>query len=155
MSEAEYYNKIELLKAMQIDVWVRKKDSSVEKNKEIFKNILILESLKSKHEQVVNNFIVAAKKECPSIEYSYLSQSDLINLVNENDVKDETNIFLVLCDDKIQEILSKKIDIVENFYIDDAKKNTYFFNKLLEEQTITNKMKKEIWNNFLNLVNYE
>ena len=155
MSEAEYYNKIELLKAMQIDVWVRKKDSSVEKNKEIFKNILILESLKSKHEQVVNNFIVAAKKECPSIEYSYLSQSDLLNLVNENDVKDETNIFLVLCDDKIQEILSKKIDIVENFYIDDAKKNTYFFNKLLEEQTITNKMKKEIWNNFLNLVNYE
>jgi len=155
MSEAEYYNKIELLKAMQIDVWVRKKDSSIEKNKEIFKNILILESLKSKHEQVVNNFIVAAKKECPSIEYSYLSQSDLINLVNENDVKDETNIFLVLCDDKIQEILSKKIDIVENFYIDDVKKNTYFFNKLLEEQTITNKMKKEIWNNFLNLVNYE
>tara|TARA_B110000008_G_C16916768_1_gene543020 strand:+ start:1061 stop:1528 length:468 start_codon:yes stop_codon:yes gene_type:complete len=155
MSEAEYYNKIELLKAMQIDVWVRKKDSSVEKNKEIFKNILILESLKSKHEQVVNNFIVAAKKECPSIEYSYLSQSDLLNLVNENDVKDETNIFLILCDDKIQEILSKKIDIVENFYIDDAKKNTYFFNKLLEEQTITNKMKKEIWNNFLNLVNYE
>ena len=122
MSEAEYYNKIELLKAMQIDVWVRKKDSSVEKNKEIFKNILILESLKSKHEQVVNNFIVAAKKECPSIEYSYLSQSDLLNLVNENDVKDETNIFLVLCDDKIQEILSKKIDIVENFYIDDVKK---------------------------------
>jgi len=155
MSEAEYYNKIELLKAMQIDVWVRKKDSSVEKNKEIFKNILILESLKSKHEQVVNNFIIAAKKECPSIEYSYLSQSDLLNLVNENDVKDETNIFLVLCDDKIQEILSKKIDIVENFYIDDVKKNTYFFNKLLEEQTITNKMKKEIWNNFLNLVNYE
>ena len=155
MSEAEYYNKIELLKAMQIDVWVRKKDSSVEKNKEIFKNILILESLKSKHEQVVNNFIVAAKKECPSIEYSYLSESDLLNLVNENDVKDETNIFLVLCDDKIQEILSKKIDIVENFYIDDVKKNTYFFNKLLEEQTITNKMKKEIWNNFLNLVNYE
>ena len=155
MSEAEYYNKIELLKAMQIDVWVRKKDSSIEKNKEIFKNILILESLKSKHEQVVNNFIVAAKKECPSIEYSYLSQSDLINLVNENDVKDETNIFLVLCDDKIQEILSKKIDIVENFYIDDVKKNTYFFNKLLEEKTITNKMKKEIWNNFLNLVNYE
>ena len=155
MSEAEYYNKIELLKAMQIDVWVRKKDSSVEKNKEIFKNILILESLKSKHEQVVNNFIVAAKKECPSIEYSYLSQSYLLNLVNENYVKDETNIFLVLCDDKIQEILSKKIDIVENFYIDDVKKNTYFFNKLLEEQTITNKMKKEIWNNFLNLVNYE
>ena len=155
MSEAEYYNKIELLKAMQIDVWVRKKDSSVEKNKEIFKNILILESLKSKHEQVVNNFIIAAKKEFPSIEYSYLSQSDLLNLVNENDVKDETNIFLVLCDDKIQEILSKKIDIVENFYIDDVKKNTYFFNKLLEEQTITNKMKKEIWNNFLNLVNYE
>ena len=155
MSEAEYYNKIELLKAMQIDVWVRKKDSSVEKNKEIFKNILILESLKSKHEQVVNNFIIAAKKECPSIEYSYLSQSDLLNLVNENDVKDETNIFLVLCDDKIQEILSKKIDIVENFYIDDVKKNTYFFNKLLEEETITNKMKKEIWNNFLNLVNYE
>ncbi len=155
MSEAEYYNKIELLKAMQIDVWVRKKDSSVEKNKEIFKNILILESLKSKHEQVVNNFIIAAKKECPSIEYSYLSQSDLLNLVNENDVKDETNIFLVLCDDKIQEILSKKIDIVENFYIDDVKKNTYFFNKLLEEKTITNKMKKEIWNNFLNLVNYE
>ena len=155
MSEAEYYNKIELLKAMQIDVWVRKKDSSVEKNKEIFKNILILESLKSKHEQVVNNFIIDAKKECPSIEYSYLSQSDLLNLVNENDVKDETNIFLVLCDDKIQEILSKKIDIVENFYIDDVKKNTYFFNKLLEEKTITNKMKKEIWNNFLNLVNYE
>ena len=155
MSEAEYYNKIELLKAMQIDVWVRKKDSSVEKNKEIFKNILILESLKSKHEQVVNNFIIAAKKEFPSIEYSYLSQSDLLNLVNENDVKDETNIFLVLCDDKIQEILSKKIDIVENFYIDDVKKNTYFFNKLLEEKTITNKMKKEIWNNFLNLVNYE
>ena len=155
MSKAEYYNKIELLKVMQTDVWLKKKDLGAKKNKKIFKNIVILETVRRKHEKVVNNFITAAKNKYPSIEYNYLSDSGLLNLVNESNVKDEINIFLVFCDNKIQEILSKKIDIIKNSYTDAAKKNIFFFNILLEEKTITNKIKKEVWNNFLNLVNYE
>ena len=57
MSKAEYYNKSELLKIMQTDVWLKKKDLGAEKNKKIFKNIIILETLRSKHNEVVNNFI--------------------------------------------------------------------------------------------------
>jgi hypothetical protein len=155
MSKVEYYNKIELLKVMQTDVWLKKKGLGAEKNKKIFKNIIILETLRSKHDDVVNNFITAVKTKHPSIEYNYLCESSLLKLVNESDAKDEVNIFLVLCDNKIQEILSKKIDIIKNSYTDAAKKNIFFFNRLLEEQIITNKIKKEIWNNFLNLVNYE
>ena len=155
MSKAEYYNKIELLKVMQTDVWLKKTGLGAEKNKKIFKNIIILETLRSKHDDVVNNFITAVKTKHPSIEYNYLCESSLLKLVNESDEKDEVNIFLVLCDNKIQEILSKKIDIIKNSYTDAAKKNIFFFNRLLEEQTITNKIKKEIWNNFLNLINYE
>ena len=155
MSKAEYYNKIELLKIMQTDVWLKKKDLGAEKNKKIFKNIIILENLRSKHNEVVNNYIISAKNKYPSIEYNYLSEISLLKLVNESNAKDEINIFLVLCDNKIQEILSKKIDIVKNSYTDSAKKNIFFFNRLLEEQTITNKIKKEIWDNFLNLINYE
>ena len=155
MSKAEYYNKIELLKVMQTDVWLKKTGLGAEKNKKIFKNIIILETLRSKHDEVVNNFINVAKTKYPSIKYNYLCESSLLKLVNESDEKDEVNIFLVLCDNKIQEILSKKIDIIKNSYTDAAKKNIFFFNRLLEEQTITNKIKKEIWNNFLNLINYE
>ena len=155
MFKAEYYNKIELLKVMQTDIWLKKKGLGAEKNKKIFKNIIILETLRSKHDDVVNNFITAVKTKHPSIEYNYLCESSLLKLVNESDEKDEVNIFLVLCDNKIQEILSKKIDIIKNSYTDAAKKNIFFFNILLENKTITNKIKKEIWNNFLSLVNYE
>ena len=38
MSEKEFYNKIELLKFMQADVWLRNKSFGSEKDKQIFKN---------------------------------------------------------------------------------------------------------------------
>ena len=155
MSEKEFYNKIELLKVMQADVWLRKKNFGSKKNKQIFKNILILDSLRVKHGEVVNNFISAAKKEYPSINFTFFREPDLFDLVNENHKKNERNIFLVFYDSKFEKILSERVDIIEGFYNNKLENNFFFFNKLLESDVITNKIKKDIWENFLHTINYE
>ena len=155
MSEKEFYNKIELLKVMQADVWLRNKNFGSEKNKQIFKNILILDSLRVKHGEVVNNFISAAKKEYPSINFTFFREPDLFDLVNENHKKNERNIFLVFYDSKFEKILSERVDIIEGFYNNKLENNFFFFNKLLESDVITNKIKKDIWENFLHTINYE
>jgi len=155
MSEKEFYNKIELLKVIQADVWLRNKNFGSEKDKQIFKNILILDSLRVKHGEVVNNFISAAKKEYPSINFTFFREHDLFDLVNENHKKNERNIFLVFYDSKFKKILSEKVDIIEDFYNNKLENNFFFFNKLLEADVITNKIKKDIWENFLHTINYE
>lgn len=155
MSEKEFYNKIELLKFMQADVWLRNKNFGSEKDKKIFKNILILDSLRVKHVEVVNNFISAAKKEYPSIDFTFFKEHDLFDLVNENHKKNERNIFLVFYDSKFEKILSERVDIIEGFYNNKLENNFFFFNKLLEADVITNKIKKDIWKNFLHTINYE
>ena len=155
MSEKEFYNKIELLKVMQADVWLRNKNFGSEKDKQIFKNILILDSLRVKHGEVVNNFISAAKKEYPSINFTFFREPDLFDLVNENHKKNERNIFLIFYDSKFKKILSEKVDIIEDFYNNKLENNFFFFNKLLEADAITNKIKKDIWGNFLYTINYE
>ena len=155
MSEKEFYNKIELLKVMQADVWLRNKNFGSEKDKQIFKNILILDSLRVKHGEVVNNFISAAKKEYPSINFTFFKEHDLFDLVNENHKKNERNIFLVFYDSKFEKILSERVDIIEGFYNNKLENNFFFFNKLLESDVITNKIKKDIWENFLHTINYE
>ena len=139
MSEKEFYYKIELLKVMQADVWLRNKCFGSEKDKQIFKNILILESLRVKHSEVVNNFISAAKKEYPNVNFNFFRESDLINLVNENHKTNDKNIFLVLCDSKFEKMLSERVDIIDNFYNNKLENNFFFFNKLLEADVITNK----------------
>ena len=155
MSEKEFYNKIELLKVMQADVWLRNKNFGSEKDKQIFKNILILDSLRVKHVEVVNNFISAAKKEYPSIDFTFFKEHDLFDLVNENHKKNERNIFLIFYDSKFEKILSERVDIIEGFYNNKLENNFFFFNKLLEADVITNKIKKDIWENFLYTINYE
>ena len=155
MSEKEFYNKIELLKVIQADVWLRNKNFGSEKDKKIFKNILILDSLRVKHGEVVNNFISAAKKEYPSINFTFFKEHDLFDLVNENHKKNEKNIFLVFYDSKFEKILSERVDIVESSYNNKLENNFFFFNKLLEADVITNKIKKDIWENFLHTINYE
>ena len=155
MSEKEFYNKIELLKVMQADVWLRNKSFRSKKDKRIFKNILILDSLRVKHSEVVNNFISAVKKECPSINCTFFREPDLFDLVNENHKKNEKNIFLVFYDSKFEKILSERVDIIESFYNNKLENNFFFFNKLLESDVITNKIKKDIWENFLHTINYE
>ena len=155
MSEKEFYNKIELLKVIQADVWLRNKNFGSEKDKKIFKNILILDSLRVKHGEVVNNFISAAKKEYPSIDFTFFKEHDLFDLVNENHKKNERNIFLVFYDSKFEKILSERVDIIEGFYNNKLENNFFFFNKLLEADVITNKIKKDIWENFLHTINYE
>lgn len=155
MSEKEFHNKIELLKVMEADVWLRKKISSNEEDKKTFKNILILESLRKNHSEVVNNFISAAKKKCHNINFIFFKQHDLFDLFNENYKKNERNIFLVFFDNETEKTLSERIEIIENSYTNKLENNFFFFNKFLEEETITNKVKKDIWENFLNRINYE
>ena len=52
-------------------------------------------------------------------------------------------------------MLSERVDIIENFYNNKLENNFFFFNKLLEADVITNKIKKDIWGNFLYTINYE
>ena len=155
MSEKEFYNKIELLKVMEADVWLRNKNSANEEDKKTFKNIVILETLRNNHGEVVNSFISAKKKESPNINFIIFKQDNLFSLVNENYKKNRKNTFLVFFDSETEKILSERVDIIENSYTNKLKNNFFFFNKLLEQDTITNKVKKDIWESFLNTINYE
>ncbi|MBT6754768.1 MAG: hypothetical protein HOA86_01975 [Gammaproteobacteria bacterium] len=155
MSEKEFYNKIELLKVMEADVWLRNENSANEEDKKTFKNIVILETLRNNHGEVVNSFISAAKKESPNINFIIFKQDNLFDLVNENYKKNRRNIFLVFFDSETEKILSERVDIIENSYTNKLKNNFFFFNKLLEQDTITNKVKKDIWESFLNTINFK
>ena len=103
----------------------------------------------------MNSFISAAKKEYPNINFIIFKQDNLFDLVNENYKKNRKNIFLVFFDSETEKILSERVDIIENSYTNKLENNFFFFNKLLEQDTITNKVKKDIWESFLNTINYE
>ena len=151
MSKSDYHDKIKLLEALGIDLWVNKKNSQIDNT--IARNIIIQDFIYEKQPEIIDNFLVAAKKSLKDVEVSYLNFEKIINLTTTELNSSVKNIFLIICnDDVVRRITTSKF---KDKYIKETKNNRYMFNTLLVSDKITNEIKKAIWEDFLQIKDYE
>ena len=151
MSKSDYHDKIKLLEALDIDLWVNKKNSQIDNT--IARNIIIQDFIYEKQPEIIDNFLVAAKKSLKDVEVSYLNFEKIINLTTTELNSSVKNIFLIICnDDVVRRITTSKF---KDKYIKETKNNRYMFNTLLVSDKITNEIKKAIWEDFLQIKDYE
>ena len=154
MSKKKYAEKIELLRILQTDIWISKKKHINDSSNKTNKNIIFLSSLNKNHEDVIENFTIAAKKKYPKVIFTYLNEIDIISLFGKKNSKKE-NIYLIFFDNKTSEKISSIINVKESLFVDTFNNNTFIFSQLLAEEVITKLIKKKIWKNFIELTNYE
>ena len=151
MSKSDYHDKIKLLEALDIDLWVNKKNSQIDNT--IARNIIIQDFIYEKQPEIIDNFLVAAKKSLKDVEVSYLNFEKIINLTTTELNSSVKSIFLIICnDDVVRRITTSKF---KDNYIKETKNNRYMFNTLLVSDKITNEIKKAIWEDFLQIKDYE
>ena len=158
MNNNESIDKIKLLKALDIDFWVKKKLPKQEFNKdnvnllEFSRYIIIQKSIKTEHEKVIKNFMSAAKKAFEDIIFEVVEEEELLNRFREKSSSNLKNVFLVMCDNNILEASSNIVNS-EGKIINGNR--IYLLNTLLDSKTITNDIKKRIWKDFLQIKEYE
>ena len=151
MSKSDFHDKIKLLEALDIDLWVNKKNSQIDNT--IARNIIIQDFIYEKQPEIIDNFLVAAKKSLKDVEVSYLNFEKIINLTTTELNSSVKSIFLIICnDDLVRRITTSKF---KDKYIKETKNNRYMFNTLLVSDKITNEIKKAIWEDFLQIKDYE
>ena len=151
MSKSDYHDKIKLLEALDIDLWVNKKNSQIDNT--IARNIIIQDFIYEKQPEIIDNFLVAAKKSLKDVEVSYLNFEKIINLTTTELNSSVKSIFLIICnDDLVRRITTSKF---KDKYIKETKNNRYMFNTLLVSDKITNEIKKEIWEDILKIKDYK
>ena len=158
MNNNESIDKIKLLKVLNIDFWVKKKPPKQVSNKdnvnllELSRCIIIQKSIKIKHEEIIKNFMSAAKNAFEDIIFETLEEKELLNSFQEKSSSKLTNVCLVMCDNNIleasSEIVNSEGKIINGNHI-------YLLNTLLDSKTITNDIKKQIWKDFLQIKDYE
>ena len=117
------------------------------------KNIIIQDFIYEKQPEIIDNFLVAAKKSLKDVEVSYLNFEKIINLTTTELNSSVKSIFLIICnDDLVRRITTSKF---KDKYIKETKNNRYMFNTLLVSDKITNEIKKAIWEDFLQIKDYE
>lgn len=151
MSKSDYHDKIKLLEALDIDLWVNKKNSQIDNT--IARNIIIQDFIYEKQPEIIDNFLIAVKKSLKDAEVSYLNFEKIINLTTTELNSSVKSIFLIICnDDLVRRITTSKF---KDKYIKETKNNRYMFNTLLVSDKITNEIKKAIWEDFLQIKDYE
>ena len=151
MSKSDYHDKIKLLEALDIDLWVNKKNSQIDNT--IARNIIIQDFIYEKQPEIIDNFLIAVKKSLKDVEVSYLNFEKIINLTTTELNSSVKSIFLIICnDDVVRRITTSKF---KDKYIKEKKNNRYMFNTLLVSDKITNEIKKAIWEDFLQIKDYE
>lgn len=151
MSKSDYHDKIKLLEALDIDLWVNKKNSQIDNT--IARNIIIQDFIYEKQPEIIDNFLIAVKKSLKDVEVSYLNFEKIINLTATELNSSVKSIFLIICnDDVVRRITTSKF---KDKYIKETKNNRYMFNTLLVSDKITNEIKKAIWEDFLQIKDYE
>ena len=158
MNNNESIDKIKLLKVLNIDFWVKKKLQKQESNKdnvnllELSRYIIIQKSIKIKQEEIIKNFMSAAKNAFEDIIFETLEDKELLNSFHEKSSSKIKNVCLVMCDNNILEASS---DIVNSEGKVINGNHIYLLNTLLDSKTITNDIKKQIWKDFLQIKDYE
>ena len=158
MNNNESIDKIKLLKVLNIDFWVKKKLPKQESNKdnvnllELSRYIIIQKSIKIKHEEIIKNFMLAAKNVFEDIKFETLEDKELLDSFQDKSSSKLKNVCLVMCDNNILEASS---DIVNSEGKIINGNHIYLLNTLLDSKTITNDIKKQIWKDFLQIKDYE
>ena len=158
MNNNESIDKIKLLKVLNIDFWVKKKLPKQVSNKdnvnllELSRCIIIQKSIKIKHEEIIKNFMLAAKNVFEDIKFETLEDKELLDSFQDKSSSKLKNVCLVMCDNNILEASS---DIVNSEGKVINGNHIYLLNTLLDSKTISNDIKKQIWKDFLQIKDYE
>ncbi len=158
MNNNESIDKIKLLKVLNIDFWVKKKLQKQESNKdnvnllELSRYIIIQKSIKIKYEEIIKNFMLAAKNAFEDIKFKTLEDKELLDSFQDKSSSKLKNVCLVMCDNNILEASSDIVNL-EGKIINGN--HIYLLNTLLDSKTITNDIKKQIWKDFLQIKDYE
>ena len=158
MNNNESIDKIKLLKVLNIDFWVKKKLQKQESNKdnvnllELSRYIIIQKSIKIKYEEIIKNFMLAAKNAFEDIKFETLEDKELLDSFQDKSSSKLKNVCLVMCDNNILEASS---DIVNSEGKIINGNHIYLLNTLLDSKIITNDIKKQIWKDFLQIKDYE
>ena len=77
--ESRYYDKIELLKALNVDIWLKKSNFP-----KIERKIIIQTLLFEKHKGIIESFIKSVRNLEIDTTVKKLKNDDLINIINSN-----------------------------------------------------------------------
>ena len=158
MNNNESIDKIKLLKVLNIDFWIKKKLPKQVSNKdnvnllELSRYIIIQKSIKIKYEEIIKNFMLAAKNAFEDIKFKTLEDKELLDSFQDKSSSKLKNVCLVMCDNNILEASSDIVNL-EGKIINGN--HIYLLNTLLDSKTITNDIKKQIWKDFLQIKDYE
>ena len=155
MSKEKYSVNLKSLWYLGIDLWVKKNKlvSETDKDLKIHKNIIIQDTLNDKHKEIFKNFITAVKNSLENINIDFLDYNNLIELDASIDSDNIRNIYLIICNDDIKNIIQG--EEYKEKYSRVVKNNIYTFNTFMVSENITDKIKKLLWKNFLYIKSYE
>tara|TARA_B100000214_G_scaffold65709_1_gene43505 strand:+ start:170 stop:631 length:462 start_codon:yes stop_codon:yes gene_type:complete len=149
--ESRYYDKIELLKALNVDIWLKKPNFP-----EIKKNIIIQTLLFEKHKGIIESFIKSIRNLEIDTTVKKLENDDLVDIVNSNQEKNKKCNFFIVCQKEVMnEMIDKNLKKSDNVYVNDTKDMIFVFNTLFESDKISNDMKKSVWKDLIYSLSYE
>ena len=147
MSNDSYLNKINLLKLLKADIYIKKNKHLFEKNF-YHKQVIINDILKKKHYKLIDNFLSAAKEFYPNLIVNFLSTDDILLRIENLKELDKNYISLIFCDKDTLNNLPTHLICHDNIYKSNLNKNIFLFNTSLVSDNISNDVKKLIWNDF-------
>ena len=162
--ESRYYDKIELLKALNVDIWLKKPNFPIIKKKIIIQTLLF-----EKHKGIIESFIKLCSKKRGEVKAELISSKELSNdqvskIKNELaenlskkiklDYKYDKS--LIVCQKEVMnEMIAKNLKKSDNVYVNDTKDMIFVFNTLFESDKISNDMKKSVWKDLIYSLSYE
>tara|TARA_B100000902_G_C27257923_1_gene888997 strand:- start:465 stop:938 length:474 start_codon:yes stop_codon:yes gene_type:complete len=157
MDNSEFTQKVKLFNMLGIDLWLKKsnylnKESKLNYSLNLKKYIIIQDSLKIKHEKVLEDFFSAVKKNKKDISLSVLKDATILETIEKDISEDVKKLYLIICDSNFLKLIQNQV-LKENM----IKKinNTFLFNTSFASDTITNDIKKLLWRDFLKIKDYE
>ena len=149
--ESRYYDKIELLKVLNVGIWLKRPNFP-----KIKKKIIIQTLLFKKHKSIIESFIKSVRNLEIDTMVKKLENDDLIHIINSNQEKNKKSIFFIVCQKEIMnEIVDKNLNKSDNVYVNDTKDMIFVFNTLFESDKISNDMKKTVWKDLIYSLSYE
>ena len=157
MDNSEFTQKVKLFNMLGIDLWLKKsnylnKESKLNYSLNLKKYIIIQDSLKIKHEKVLEDFFSAVKKNKKDISLSVLKDATILETIEKDISEDVKKLYLIICDSNFLKLIQNQV-LKENM----IKKinNTFLFNTSFASDAITNDIKKLLWRDFLKIKDYE
>ena len=148
-SKDNYEDKINFLKILNVDFWV-KKPIKISYKKKIFVSVSIYE----KHKKLIESFQENTRKFEKSINFEIFDKKNDIKINTDFEEKSFSKYF-ILCDASTKSLLVSELQEFEKIYKNKSGNEIFIFNTLFESDNITNEIKKLIWADFQFFTKYE